>query len=88
VDALGSMMVANVAHQQQHSIEPETVLPSSSRVKITEVATAAKPIGSRTPASRVSYLRKVFDMVKKVGVAFCPKGYGGDSVVAGCVMQA
>lgn len=52
-----------------------------------EVATDVEPLLVRTYPSRVSYLQKVFDMVKRVGVAFSRKRYDGPYFVVGCVMR-
>lgn len=53
-----------------------------------EVATDAKPwvVGKRQ--SRISYLRKVLDMVKGVGAALVTKRYDGPFVVVARVMRA
>ncbi|KAJ3519745.1 hypothetical protein NM208_g14002 [Fusarium decemcellulare] len=56
--------------------------------KIMEVATGAKPWVVGTHRGRISYLRKVFDMVKRVGVALVTKRCDGPFVVVARVMRA
>lgn len=53
-----------------------------------EVAADAEPLTVRTYPNRVSYLQKVLDMVKRVGVTFSRKRNDGPYFVVGCVMRA
>jgi hypothetical protein len=60
-------------------------------VKVSELALGGRSCSSAThvsQSSRVSYLRKVFDMVMGAGNAFLRKRYDGHCVVVGCVVRA
>jgi hypothetical protein len=53
-----------------------------------EVATDAKPLVVGKRKGRISYLRKVLDMVKGVGAALVTKRCHGPFVVVARVMRA
>ena len=56
--------------------------------KIMEVAAGAEPWVVGPHHGRISYLRKVFDMVKRVGVALAMKRCDGPFIVVARVMRA